>query len=217
MRTPFATRVPSRSARQVPDSSRLWCTEFVSRDCTNLRVQRLNRNRSNRLSARPTTGRMTDTRPMLVIPKSINVAHMFDSELIDTMHCSDRAQRNGIVIIMPRDTRPSALMATCYLWPNALREAGVTRVALVLGVAAYGVAEPLLRGCARQMSGLGITITYFHEGHLESDQIRAWFERRKSNQQVSPRTMIELGDRYAQRGDIRGAVHAVKIAEQLAA
>jgi hypothetical protein len=44
-----------------------------------------------------------------------------------------------------------------------------------------------------------------------------WFERRKSQHRVTFEIMIEPGDRYIARGDLRGAVRAVKLAERLAA
>lgn len=158
---------------------------------------------------------MTDNKPLLVVPRTANIARAFDDDS-DFIRFSHRARRNGIVVIAPRETTPNALMASAQLWPPVLRELGVTRVAVVLSVQAFTVAEPLLRGCVRCLKAHGLAVTYFHEGHLDSDHIAAWFEQRKARRRITTDSMVKLSERYAERGDARAAYHAIVIAEQLA-
>lgn len=158
---------------------------------------------------------MTDNKPLLVVPRTTNIARAFDDDS-DFIRFSQRARRNGIAVIAPRETTPNAIMASTQLWPPVLGELGVTRVAVVLSVQAFALAEPLLRGCARCLKAHGIAVAYFHEGHLESDHIAAWFEQRKARRRVTSDSMIKLSERYAEQGDARAAYHAIVIAEQLA-
>jgi hypothetical protein len=157
---------------------------------------------------------MTDLKPLLVVPKT-NLAHAFDDDL-ESIRVSQCAQRSGIVVIAPRETQPNALMASSHFWPPVLHAVGVTRVAVVLSVQAFVRAEPLLRACMRCLKAHRITVTYFHEGHLDGDHIAAWFEQRKVRRRLTSDSMIKLSERYAQRGDRRAALHAIMIAEQLA-
>jgi hypothetical protein len=158
---------------------------------------------------------MTDLKPLLVVPSSTKLARAFDDDLA-TIRISGRARRNGVIVIAARETQPNELMAACQLWPAVLREAGVKRVAVVLSVQAYATAEPLLRACMRCLKARGIAVAYFHEGHLDSDAIAAWFEQRKSRRRITSDSMIKLSERYAERGDARAAYHAIVLAEQLA-
>jgi hypothetical protein len=157
---------------------------------------------------------VTDLKPLLVVPSSPNLARAFDDDLA-TIRISGRARRNGVVVIAPRETQPNALMAACRLWPAVLRDARVRRVAVVLSVEAYAVAEPLLRACVRCLKAHGVAVAYFHEGYLESDAIAAWFEQRKVRRRITSDSMIKLSERYAERGDARAAYHAIVLAEQL--
>src|SRR5690606_3704730 len=84
------------------------------------------------------------------------------------------------------------------------------------GVEAYVIAEPVLGGCVRRMKEQGIALAYFHEGHLDTDQIRAWFEQRPPRRRVTTDMMVKLGERYMARGDHRAASHALRIAEATA-
>jgi len=158
---------------------------------------------------------MTDNKPLLVVPKSSNLARAFDDDLA-SIRISGRARRNGLVVVAPRETQPNALMAACATWPATLRPLGVKRVAVVLSVEAYATAEPVLRACVRCLKANGIAVAYFHEGHLESDHIAAWFEQRKARRRITSDSMVKLSERYAERGDARAAYHAIVIAEQLA-
>jgi hypothetical protein len=161
------------------------------------------------------TRAMTDHKPLLVVPGSPDLARAFDGDLA-SLCVSGRARRNGIVVIAPRDTQPNALMAACQVWPALLRAARVRRVAVVLGVQAYAIAEPLLRACARCLKAHGVAVAYFHEGHLESDCIAAWFEQRKARRRITSDSMVKLSERYAERGDAKAAFHAIVLAEQIA-
>jgi hypothetical protein len=158
---------------------------------------------------------MPDRKPLLVVPHSQDLARAFADD-IASIAISGLARRNGLAVIAPRETRPNELMAACQLWPSVLRPLGVTRVAVVLSVQSYAAAEVLLRACTRSMKAHGILVAYFHEGHLESDCITAWFERRKARRRITTDSMVRLSERYAQRGDARAAHHAIVIAEQLA-
>jgi hypothetical protein len=158
---------------------------------------------------------MADHKPLLVVPRTTNLSRAFDDDL-ECVRLSQRARRNGIVVIAPRETQPNALLASSHLWPAVLSMLGVTRIAVVLSVQAYAAAEPLLRACTRCLNAHAITVAYFHEGHLDGDQIAAWFEQRKARRRVTSDSMIKLSERYAERGDARAAYHAIVIAEQLA-
>src|SRR4051812_5245584 len=110
-----------------------------------------------------------DAKPLLVIPNTTNVASMLDLELLVS---TPRAQRIGVVVIPPRHMRPADVMAAAHLWPSTLRRAGVSRLAVILGVEAYVLARAILPGCQHKLHDHDVDVAYFHEGHLESDQIR---------------------------------------------
>jgi hypothetical protein len=154
-----------------------------------------------------------DTKPLLVIPSTSNVGAMLD---IENLVSTPRAQRIGVVIILPRHMRPADVMAAAHLWPAMLRRAGISRLAVILGVEAYLNARAILPGCRHKLHEAGIDAAYFHEGHLESDQIRAFFEARKPRRRVTTDALIKLSQRYALRGDIRSATHARRLAESVA-
>lgn len=154
-----------------------------------------------------------DAKPLLVIPRTSYVATMLDLELLVS---TPRAQRTGVIVIPPRHVRPADVMAAAHLWPSTLRLAGVTRLAVVLGVEAYNLARAILPGCQHKLGDAGIASAFFHEGHLESDQICAFFEARKPRRRVTTDALIKLSQRYALQGDIRSATHARRLAESVA-
>ena len=156
------------------------------------------------------------SRPFLVVPRTTNLAQAFDDDA-GAIRVSERALRTGLIVLAPREASPAALMVSCQMWPFVLRTLGVSRVAVVLSVKTYMVAEPLLRTCTRWMKAHKLVVAYFHEGHLESDHIRAWFEHRPARKRLTTDAMIKLSERYIERGDVRGAYHAVEIAERLGA
>jgi hypothetical protein len=153
-------------------------------------------------------------RPLLVVPRTTNLAQAFDEDA-PSIRVSERALRTGLIVLAPRETSPAALMVSCQMWPFVLRSMGVVRVAVVLSVKTYMLAEPLLRTCTRWMKAHKLIVGYFHEGHLESDQIRAWFEHRRARRRLTTDAMMKLSERYIERGDVRGAYHAVELAERL--
>lgn len=161
------------------------------------------------------SGGMTHHRPFVVVPSTMNLAQAFDDDAA-AIRVSERALRTGVCVLAPRETTPHALVVSCQMWPFVLRSMGVRRVAVVLGVETYMIAEPLLRTCTRSLKARRLAVAFFHEGHLESDQIGAWFERRRARRRVTSDAMIKLSERYIARGDIRGAYHAIEIAELLA-
>lgn len=154
-----------------------------------------------------------DAKPLLVIPRSSHIAGMLDLELLVS---TSRAQRTGVVVIAPRHLRPADVMAAAHLWPATLRLAGVSRLAVLLGVEAFNLARAILPGCQHKLHDAGIQAAYFHEGHLESDQICAFFEARTPRRRVTTDSLIKLSQRYALRGDIRSATHARRLAESAA-
>ena len=157
--------------------------------------------------------RMSDMKPLIYVPKSSQVSQMVEAA---PLSIEPRAQRVGVAIIAPRVLRPADLMVACHFWPKALREANVSRVAVVLGVESYVTAQPIVAACKCRMHEQGITVEYFHEAHLESDQLRAWFEQRQPKRRVTSDTLVKLSQRYAARGDIRAAQYALRIAEAAA-
>lgn len=159
---------------------------------------------------------MTHRTPLVVVPRTTNLAQAFDDNAA-AISVSERAQRTGLLVLAPRETAPHALMVACQMWPFVLRSLGVKRVAVVLGVETYMIAEPLLRACTRCLTASKLDVAFFHEGHLESDQIGSWFARRRARRRVTSDAMIKLSERYIERGDIRGAYHAIEIAERLGA
>lgn len=154
-----------------------------------------------------------DKKPLLLLPRASHVAAMLDVELLMS---TPRAQRVGVIVILPRHVRPVDVMAGAHLWPSTLRHAGVSRLAVILGVEAYVLARALVPGCQHKLHEGGIDAAYFHEGHLESDQIPAFFEARKPRRRVTTDALIKLSQRYALRGDIRSATHARRLAEAVA-
>ena len=150
------------------------------------------------------------TKPLVIVPKSPQVAQMLHGHALSL---EPRAQRAGIVVIAPRNMKPADLMVACHFWPPVLCESRVSRIAVVLAVEAYVQGKGVLMACKSKLFEHGITIEYFHEGHLDSDQIRAWFENRKPRKRVSTDTLVKLAERYTARGDIRAAQHALRIAE----
>ncbi|HSD88772.1 MAG TPA: hypothetical protein VLB44_14695 [Kofleriaceae bacterium] len=157
---------------------------------------------------------MTDTRPFLVVPASPRIDRTFDAALLERITADERARSSGVVIIMPTGVMPNALMGAAHLWPFTLRGTGVSRIAVVLGVASYSLAEPILRACVHRMAEQHISVTYFHEGHLESDQVRAWCEMRPARRRVTTDSLVKLGERYAERGDVSTLMHAISLAER---
>ena len=154
-----------------------------------------------------------DAKPLLVIPRMSQVSAMLDLELLVS---TPRAQRTGVIVIAPRHVRPADVMAAAHLWPSTLRLAGVSRLAVILGVEAYSLARAIIPGCQHKLNDAGIEAAFFHEGHLESDQICAFFEARKPRRRVTADALIKLSQRYALRGDIRSATHARRLAESVA-
>jgi len=157
---------------------------------------------------------MKDTRAFLVVPASPRIDRTFDAAMLERIASDDRARTVGIVIIMPTGVMPNALMGAAHLWPFALRGTSVSRIAVVLGVASYALAEPILRACVRRMAEQQLSVTYFHEGHLESDQVRAWCEMRPARRRVTTDSLVKLGERYAERGDVSTLMHAIQLAER---
>lgn len=151
-------------------------------------------------------------KPLLVIPRSTQVSRMLDAEAL----ADPRARTVGVVIIAPRVLRPSDLMAGCHFWPSVLARVRVTRIAIVLAVDTYVLARPLLPGCQHRLHEHGIAAAYFHEAHLESDQIRAWFEHRRPQRRVTSDALMKLSMRYLDRDDPQGASHARCLAEATA-
>jgi hypothetical protein len=107
-------------------------------------------------------------------------------------------------------------MTAAHLWPVQLARAGVRRFAVLLGVDAYVQARPLLRGCEYKLAEHAIEGAFFHEAHLESDEIRAFFEHRRPRRRVTSDALIKLSHRYALRGDTKSAAAARRLAEAVA-
>lgn len=154
-----------------------------------------------------------DSKPLLVIPTTTEIAAMID---IDRLVAAPRAQKTGVVVIAPRRWRPADVMTAAHVWPAQLARAGVRRFALLLGVDAYVQARPLLRGCEYKLVEHAVESAFFHEGHLESDEIRAFFERRRTRRRVTTDALIKLSHRYALRGDMKSAASARRLAEAAA-
>jgi hypothetical protein len=157
---------------------------------------------------------LRDRRPLVIVPKTTNLARAFDDDLL-RIRRSVRAQQNGVLVIAPRALEPAAIVVACHLWPFVLRSLAIRRVGLVLGVQTYLMGEPVFARCMRCMRRYRVTFACFHEGQLDSDCIHAWFERRKSRWSPTSESMLALGERYVERGDQRGAFHAREIADQL--
>jgi hypothetical protein len=154
-------------------------------------------------------------RPLLVVPGSPDFARVFDRD-IARIRASKDAREAGIVVLMPRDIQPSTLMFAAYMWPQVLRDTGVTRIAVVLGIAAYATAQPLLGGCVRRMADGKIHVEFFHEAHVETGALAAWNERRLPRKRVTTDQLVRVCERYAERGDLRSAMLALKVAEESA-
>lgn len=199
---------PERGMRA--SSRSVWPT-WVARLVKPVRATASTVNETARRLGRYAT-RMSD-KPIIVVPKSSQVSQMLDAVALSI---EPRAQRSGVIVIAPRTMKPADLMVSCHFWPRALRDAGVRRVAVVLGVESYVQGRPVLMACKTRFHELGITVEYFHEAHLESDQIRAWFESRRPRKRVSTDTLVKLAERYTARGDVRAAQHALRIAEAAA-
>lgn len=154
------------------------------------------------------------TKPLLVIPASTEIATMLDVERLVT---APRAQKSGVIVIAPRRWTPVDMMTAAHAWPAPLARAGVTRLAILLGVDAYIQARAVVRGAELKLAEYAIDAAVFHEGHLESDQIRAFFERRRPRRRVTTDALIKLSHRYALRGDTKSAASARRLAEAAAA
>lgn len=157
---------------------------------------------------------MYEMKPLTVVPRSAQVSQMLDATLLSI---EPRAQRVGVAVIAPRTLKPAELMVAGHFWPRVLGGAKVTRLAIVLGVESFIEARPIVAGCKWKFRDHGIELECFHEGHLESDQIRAWFEQRKPRRRVTTDTLVKLAERYTARGDVRAAQCALRIAESAAA
>jgi hypothetical protein len=152
-------------------------------------------------------------RPLVVVPSCPDFARVFDGDL-ERIRKSDIARDVGVIVLMPRDVQPTTLMFAAYMWPQVLRGTGVTRIAVVLGIAAYATAQPLLSGCVRRMADGKIHVEFFHEAHVESGALLAWAEHRAPRKRVTTDQLVRVCERYADRGDLRSAMLALKIAEE---
>lgn len=155
---------------------------------------------------------------ILVVPRSTKIAHAFDGPLLQRMRRDPRAQHAGVLVIMPTTLTPPQLMCAASTWPQLLRkEAGVTRIAIVLGIAAYATNESILRGCVRTAAARRVELVFFHEAQLATDVVRAWCQRRlPRRKRVTTDSLVKLGERYAERNDVTGATHAFELAERAA-
>ena len=156
-----------------------------------------------------------NAQPFIVVPASPDFAHIFDRD-IDRIRASKAAREVGIVVLMPRSVHPSTLMFAAYMWPQVLRGSGISRIAVVLGIAAYATAQPLLGGCARRMLEGAIRVEFFHEADVEAGAIAAWAERRTRRKRVTTDQLVRLCERYAERGDLKSAMLALQLAEETA-
>ena len=155
------------------------------------------------------------SRPLLVVPSSPDFARVFDRD-IARIRANNNARDIGVVVLMPRSVQPSTLMFAAYMWPQVLRDTGITRIAVVLGIAAYATAQPLLSGCVRRMADGKIHVDFFHEAHVEAGALLAWSERRLPRKRVTTDQLVRICERYAERGDLRSAMLALKLAEETA-
>jgi hypothetical protein len=153
--------------------------------------------------------------PFIVVPASPDFAHIFDGD-VARIRVSKRAREVGIVVLMPREVQPSTLMFAAYMWPQVLRDTRVTRIAVVLGIAAYATAQPLLGGCVRRMAEGKIHVEFFHEAHVEVGALNAWSEHRVARKRVTTDQLVRVCERYADRGDLRSAMLALRLAEESA-
>lgn len=155
---------------------------------------------------------------ILVVPRSPKMSHAFDGPLIQRMRRDPRAQKFGVLVIMPTTVTPPQIMCATSLWPKLLRNnAGVTRIAIVLGITAYTNAEPLLRGFVRTAAARRVELVFFHEAQLATDVVRAWCQRRvPRRKRVTTDSFVKLGERYIERNDVNGATRALELAERAA-
>lgn len=155
---------------------------------------------------------------ILVVPRSTQITHAFDATLLQRLRRDPRAQHNGVLVIMPTTATPQAITSAAALWPQLLRKrAGVTRLAIVLGIAAYANAEPVLAQCVRVAAARRVELVFFHEAQLATDVVRAWCQRRRPRRKrVTTDTFVKLGERYLERNDLSGANHALELAERAA-
>lgn len=155
---------------------------------------------------------------ILVVPRSTKVAHAFAPPLLQHLRHARRAQKFGVLVIMPTTARAPQIMCATSMWPRLLREtAGVTRIAIVLGLATYADAESSLHGCIRTAAARRVELAFFHEAQLASDVVRAWCELRlPRRKRVTTDSFMKLGERYVERNDAIGAAHALELAERAA-
>lgn len=131
------------------------------------------------------------------------------------MRIARRAKDVGVVVLMPREVQPATLMFAAMMWPQVLRGTGITRVAVVLHVGAYALAKPLLGGCQRRMADGKIAVEFFHEAQVDNGALLAWVERsQRRSKRVTTDQLVKVCERYADRGDLRNAMLALKLAEE---
>lgn len=177
------------------------------RNCTGIIL----RNRSEALPI--TTGMSDRLHPFLVVPASPDFARVFDRD-ITRIKMAQRAREVGVVVLMPRDVQPATLMFAAMMWPQVLRGTGITRVAVVLHVGAFALAKPLLGGCARRMADAKIQVEFFHEAQVDNGALISWAERSRKRKRVTTDQLVKVCERYADRGDLRNAILALKLAEE---
>lgn len=151
--------------------------------------------------------------PFLVVPASPDFAKVFDRD-ITRIKMAQRSRDVGVVVLMPRDVQPATLMFAAMMWPVVLRGTGITRVAVVLHVGAFALAKPLLAGCARRMADAKISVEFFHEVQVANGALSSWAERSRRRKRVTTDQLVKVCERYAERGDLRNAMLALKLAEE---
>lgn len=133
----------------------------------------------------------------------------------DALWADERARRVGVCVVAPREMLAAEIAYSAEVWPSKLQRAGVRRIAVVLGVESYAAARPVLPHCIAQMREHGISLAYFHEAHLESDEMHAWFSRREPMRPLTDDMLVELARRYRCRCDTEGARAAFFLADML--
>lgn len=151
-----------------------------------------------------------DERAVLVVPRSRAIARMLDA---DALWADERARRVGVSLLAPRELLAAELVLAADVWPPILHRAGVSRVAVVLSVESYGATAEARAECIERMRGHGIALACFHEGHLDSDEIAAWFARRSAERPLTSDMLVSLARRYRDRCDRAGARAALVLAD----
>jgi hypothetical protein len=151
--------------------------------------------------------------PPHVVPE---LPSLFKTDTIaERVRLTPDARRFGLMIVVSRPVSQVLLALAAEWWPSELRELDVPKVALIVGVDSWMESLGAHADLTRTFAVGGIDLTIFHEGHLATDEIVAWFERRPPRYPFGVAELERLRERLRERADTWGLFNLELLADRL--